>query len=133
MTKSIGVALLVLLSPGVIAAQSLPRVYLLATGGTIVASGVRGIVFAGPGPAGLSRPERAAIEKMNELPAATRPIILRASRSGNGRATGAGPEYVNLQTLTADNLTPHKARILLMLALTRTSDPAELRRILAEY
>lgn len=40
---------------------------------------------------------------------------------------------MNLQTLTADNLTPHKARILLMLALTTTSDRGELRRIFAEY
>lgn len=99
----------------------------------LVAAGVRGIVFAGPGPAGLSRVEREAIEKINQMPASTRPIVVRASRTGNGRATDAGPEYVNLQTLTADNLPPHKARILLMLALTKTSDVQELRRIFAEY
>lgn len=99
----------------------------------LVAAGVRGIVFAGPGPAGLSRAEREAIDKVNQMPAASRPVVVRASRTGNGRATDAGPEYVNLQTLTADNLTPHKARILLMLALTKTSDPAEIRRIFSEY
>jgi L-asparaginase len=32
-----------------------------------------------------------------------------------------------------DNLTPQKARILLMLALTHTRDPAELQRIFATY
>ncbi len=30
-------------------------------------------------------------------------------------------------------INPQKARILLMLALTRTSDPKEIRRIFAEY
>jgi L-asparaginase len=99
----------------------------------LVASGVKGIVFAGPGPASLSSVERAAIQKVTEMPLPARPVLVRASRAGNGRATDAGPEYVNLQTLTADNLSPHKARILLMLALTKTSDPVELRRIFAEY
>jgi L-asparaginase len=33
----------------------------------------------------------------------------------------------------ADNLNPQKARILLMLALTKTNDPAEIRRMFSEY
>jgi L-asparaginase len=32
-----------------------------------------------------------------------------------------------------EDLAPIKARILLMLALTKTKDPAELRRIFSEY
>jgi L-asparaginase/Glu-tRNA(Gln) amidotransferase subunit D len=32
-----------------------------------------------------------------------------------------------------DNLSPHKARTLLMLALTRTSERADLQRIFDEY
>jgi L-asparaginase len=35
--------------------------------------------------------------------------------------------------IPADNLNPQKARILLMLALTKTRDPRELRRIFSEY
>jgi L-asparaginase len=35
--------------------------------------------------------------------------------------------------IDADNLTVQKARILLMLALTRSSDPAEIARMFAEY
>ena len=35
--------------------------------------------------------------------------------------------------LWGDNLTPQKARILLMLALTRTKDPRELQRLLNEF
>ncbi|NQW49868.1 MAG: asparaginase, partial [Rhodospirillales bacterium] len=35
--------------------------------------------------------------------------------------------------LAADNLNPQKARLLLGLALTRTSDPVEIERIFATY
>jgi L-asparaginase len=35
--------------------------------------------------------------------------------------------------IPGDNLTPQKARILLMLGLTKTRDLAELRRMFAEY
>ena len=35
--------------------------------------------------------------------------------------------------MTADNLTPQKARILLMLGLTRTRDRAELQRMFDTY
>jgi L-asparaginase len=35
--------------------------------------------------------------------------------------------------LSADNLNPQKARILLALALTGTSDPARIREIFATY
>ena len=36
-------------------------------------------------------------------------------------------------TLGAEDLAPVKARILLMLALTKTQDPAEIQRIFTEY
>jgi L-asparaginase len=35
--------------------------------------------------------------------------------------------------IAADTLNPQKARILLMLALTKTRDPKELQRIFSEY
>jgi L-asparaginase len=35
--------------------------------------------------------------------------------------------------IPADTLSPQKARILLMLALTRTRDPNEIKRIFTEY
>ncbi len=35
--------------------------------------------------------------------------------------------------IAADTLNPQKARILLMLALTRTRDPAEIRRMFRQY
>ena len=35
--------------------------------------------------------------------------------------------------VTADKLPPHKARILLRLALTKTTDPKEIQRMFNEY
>ena len=57
---------------------------------------------------------------------------MRSNRTGNGRVI-ATAIYEKLQMIPGDNLNPQKARILLMLALTRTSDPAEIRRMFAEY
>lgn len=99
----------------------------------LIASGVRGIVFAGSGPGGLSSFERSAVEAADGLPAAARPVFVRASRTGSGRVVEGGAEYRNLGTITGDNLSPQKARILLMLALTRTTDPAEIKRMFSEY
>jgi L-asparaginase len=55
-----------------------------------------------------------------------------ASRVGSGRVI-ARNEYDALGLIPADNLNAQKARILLMLALTRTADAAELRRVFREY
>jgi L-asparaginase len=55
-----------------------------------------------------------------------------STRVGSGRvaeAEGSRPRG----SIPADNLTPQKARILLMLAMSVTSDPAETRRIFATY
>ena len=98
----------------------------------LVTAGAKGIVFAGTGNGALSTAERDAITEINKLPAASRPILVRSSRVGNGRVT-ATAQFDELGVIPADTLNPQKARILLMLALTKTSDPKELRRIFSEY
>jgi L-asparaginase len=57
---------------------------------------------------------------------------VRSSRTGNGRVVARNDDE-DLGMIPADTLNPQKARILLMLALTKTSDPAEIRRMFAEY
>jgi len=59
-------------------------------------------------------------------------LVVLSSRAGSGR--------VLLRTVlrergfvVADNLTPQKARVLAMLALTRTDDVAEVQRMFDEY
>ncbi len=97
-----------------------------------ISSGAKGIVFAGTGNGGLSVFEEAVLKEVSSMPAATRPALVRSSRVGNGRVI-ATAEYDALGLIPSDTLNPQKARILLMLALTGTTDPKELRRIFAEY
>jgi hypothetical protein len=57
--------------------------------------------------------------------------------AGSGGAEGSGPRPAgtpNLPpTVSVQHLLPQKARILLMLALTRTKDPREIQRMFNEY
>jgi len=98
----------------------------------VVAAGAKGIVFAGTGNGALAASEREALGDVMKMPAATRPILVRSSRVGNGRVT-ATAQYDEMGIIPADTLSPQKARILLMLALTKTADPKEIRRMFAEY
>ena len=94
------------------------------------ASGAGGMVFAGTGAGGLSDAERAAIKTLG--PQESRPVIVRSNRTGNGRVIPR-KEYDAEGMVPGDNLNPQKARILLMLALTRTRDLNEIRRMFTEY
>jgi len=119
---------------------ALPRVEILysyAEAGTIalealVASGVKGIVFAGTGSGTLSTLELEAVKKIAALPESARPVLVRSSRVGNGRVI-ADEAYDALGTVPADTLNPQKARVLLMLALTKTRDVKTIARMFREY
>ncbi len=97
-----------------------------------ITGGAKGIVFAGTGNGALSVFEEAILKEVAAMPAASRPALVRSSRVGNGRVI-ATAEYDALGIIPSDTLNPQKARILLMLALTKTSDPKEIRRIFSEY
>ena len=97
-----------------------------------IKSGAKGIVFAGTGNGALSVSEEAVLKEIAAMPAASKPALVRSSRVGNGRVI-ATAEYDALGVIPSDTLNPQKARILLMLALTKTSDPKEIRRIFSEY
>lgn len=93
-------------------------------------AGVGGIVIAGTGAGGMSNGERAAIKALGPLD--TRPVIVRSNRTGNGRVIPR-KDYDAEGMVPGDNLNPQKSRVLLMLALTRTRDLTEIRRIFSEY
>ena len=120
--------------------QALPRVDILycyiepnpALIGAVVSSGAKGIVFAGTGAGFLSTVERDALAPVLALPPDRRPVIVRSNRTGNGRVVPRS-EYDQMGLVPGDTLNPQKARILLMLALTRTHDLAEIRRMFDEY
>jgi L-asparaginase len=61
-------------------------------------------------------------------------IIVRASRVGNGIvARNDEAKDDELDFVVSDTLNPQKARILLMLALTKTSDTEEIQRMFHTY
>ena len=89
-----------------------------------VDAGAKGIVVATAGAGATSGTQGEGMRYAASKGAA----VVITSRTGSGRIAGRRGPYV-----AGEDLAPIKARILLMLALTRTSDPAELRRIFAEY
>jgi L-asparaginase len=93
-----------------------------------VAAGARGIVSASLAPGMNTSGENEAL-----LEARRRGVlVVLSSRAGSGRVL---PRAVlrDRGFVVADNLLPQKARILAMLALTRTDDPAEVQRMFDEY
>src|SRR5258708_18667955 len=96
-----------------------------------VAAGDKGLVHAGAGDGSLARPaiEPALIEARKKGV-----VIVRASRVGNGIVARNGEAEDDKQDyVVADTLNPQKARILLMLALTKTSDAREIQRMFYTY
>ncbi len=110
----------------VLGVDSLPRVDIVYTYVGVdefavkgfLEAGTKGVVVEGIGGGGAPRSFRGASTMMREAGI----VVVRGSRTPDGRVNGG-----------VDTLPAHKARILLMLALNTTSDPAEIRRIFREY
>jgi L-asparaginase type II len=98
----------------------------------LISAGVDGIVFAGTGAGLISSFEKDALKPVLTGSPEGRPAFVRSNRTGSGRVV-ARDEYDAMGMIPADNLNPQKARILLMLALTRTRNLNEIRRMFAEY
>ena len=121
---------------GVRTLTELPRVdvvltYVGADGALIdaaVAAGAQGIVSAG---SGAGRPTPGEDEALDRA-VAKGVVVVQASRVGSGRVARS-PKVRARGIVTADNLLPWKARILLMLALTRTRDPEAIQALFEEY
>ena len=131
----------------------LPRVDILmvyqgATGDLIKAAvdaGAKGIVIATAG-AGATAPGQS---EGFQYAASKGVFLVNATRTGSGRiaasrgavppqgappAGGAAAQQRPRRTfIAAEDLTPLKARVLLMVALTKTQDPDVLQRIFTEY
>ena len=59
-------------------------------------------------------------------------VVVQGSRAGSGRVL-ARTALRERGFAAADNLTPQKARVLTMLALTVTGDVAQIQRMFDEY
>ena len=95
----------------------------------LVGKGAKGIVLSGHGAGGSSPAQAEAMAAAVKKGVA----VVNASRTGSGRVIASA---ANLEAgiVPGDNLLPHKARILLMLALASgKSSEAELTRIFDQY
>ena len=116
--------------------QALPRVDIIYTyagaDGALIEAAVNqkaeGIVIAGF-PTGSGTP---AMDEAVKRVAAKGIAVVMTNRGGMGRVTDTRASE-NRPLIWGDNLTPPKARILLMLALTATRDRAEIQRIFQTY
>jgi L-asparaginase len=127
---------------------SLPRVDIImvyqgASGDLIRAAvdlGARAIVIAGAGAGATSGSQQDGIRYATEKGV----FVVTSTRTGGGRipvrrsssrspAKDQAEEERRRFMLGSEDLAPLKARILLMLALTKTQDPSEIQRMLTEY
>ena len=96
-----------------------------------VAAGTKAIIFAGTGEGTVadSGIEPALIEARKKGV-----VVVRSSRVGNGLVTRSAENRDDeLGFVVADTLSPQKARILAMLALTRTHNVGQIQRMFYEY
>jgi L-asparaginase len=89
----------------------------------LVDSGAQGIVLASS-----ASTYREALQRAKEKGV----VIVASDRKGAGRVTHHKDGPVK-GVITADDINPQKARILLRLALTKTRDPIEIQRMFDEY
>ncbi len=95
-----------------------------------VRAGARGLVIAGVGDGNLNTAALAATAAAARAGVA----VVRSSRTGGGvveRNLEISDDELGF--IAADELNPQKARVLLMLGLTRTSDPAALQELFFTY
>lgn len=95
-----------------------------------VQAGAKGIIYAGLGNGNMSQQIKEGLINLAKQGI----VIVRSTRVSSGIVTRNGAvddDYYNF--VVADTLSPQKARILLMLALTQTNDPAAIQTMFWEY
>jgi L-asparaginase len=95
-----------------------------------VAAGAQGIIHAGVGDGSLNNSVVPALTEARKKGV----VIVRSSRVGQGIVARNGEaDDDKLDFVVSDTLNPQKARILLMLALTKTTDTKEIQKMFWEY
>lgn len=95
-----------------------------------VADGTKGLVYAGMGNGNFNAPVGKALEAAVKKGV----IVCRSARAGSGRVTLDNEvDDKRLGFIVADDLTPQKARILLMLALVETANKQKIQDFFFEY
>jgi L-asparaginase len=101
----------------------------------LVDQGTKGIVIASAGAGALSGTQGEGVQYAMEKGV----VVAISTRTGSGRIaartrpSSRGADAQPSLRIAAEDLAPVKARILLMLALTVTKDPAEIQRMFTQY
>jgi len=93
-----------------------------------VSAGAQGIINAGVGHANMPAATMQSLKNAQKKGV----VVVTASRTGSGLVTET-KQFKEAGFVAAMMHNPQKARVLLMLALTKTKDPAEIQRIFEEY
>lgn len=95
-----------------------------------IAAGAKGIITGGLGNGNLNKANTEAVADAIKKGI----VVVRASRVPTGRVTLLDEtDDAKLGTIVSDDLNPQKARVLLMLALAKTSDSKQLQQYFFEY
>lgn len=94
----------------------------------MVAHGAKGIVVDGTGAGSATHSQTDAIKRAQ----AHGVVVVMTTRTRGGRVQDTPPRR-KAHIVPGDNLQPEKARLLLQLALTKTTDVAQIQRIFNEY
>ena len=89
----------------------------------VVQAGARGIIIAGVGRGGTTAEQDSALRRA----VGRGVVVVSSTRTGSGRVSTGSRGHVG-----SGDLNPQKARILLMLALSRTNDTEQIRKIFAD-
>lgn len=96
----------------------------------LVAAGAKGIIHAGVGDGSVHNAVKPALIEARKQGV----IVVRGSRTGNGIVARNGEANDDeLDFVVSDTLSPQKARILLMLALTKTNQTSDIQRMFYTY
>lgn len=93
-----------------------------------VSAGAKGIIHAGTGNGSIHEKTLPGLQEAVKKGV----VVVRGTRVPEGIVTGEKIDDEN-QLVTSDNLSPQKARILLMLALTQTQDPQKIQEYFNQY
>jgi L-asparaginase len=102
-------------------------------------AGAQGIVIAGAGAGATSGTQQKGIEYALKkgvfvvITTRTGSGRIAGGRSGRGGADAPPAPEEQRRRVAGEDLAPVKARVLLMLALTKTKDLAEIQRMFSEY
>jgi L-asparaginase len=87
---------------------------------SFVSAGAKGIILTGGGGDAVKDGQAKGV------------VFVQSDRKGSGRVV-LSERAASRGLITSNNLNPQKARILLRLALTKTTDPKEIQRMFNEY